>query len=151
MINWGTTTLAGIDTFTGWHWLLEVSWHQTVLPRRTWAPLEEQPRSECYLLVSEDGYRRWRIARLLAVRNLRDFSVSALCREDESASISWCMRSERQSRLSGEPRLWGGYLKLFFMSMLTPLFLRLLLERSPIRFDFLHIFLTQATREAPLS
>lgn len=118
MINWGTTALVGIDTFTGWHWLLEVSWHQTILSQCMWASLEEQLRSECYFLVSasEDGYRRWRIVRLLAVQNLCDFSVSALCHEDESASISWCMRTERQSRLSGEPRLWGGYLKLFYVS-----------------------------------
>lgn len=64
---------------------------------------------------SEDGRRGWRIAALLLGAGLpRDFSVSALCLEDDSASVPWCMRTSRRRRLSAEwPRLWRGYLKPF--------------------------------------
>lgn len=52
-------------------------------------------------------------------------SLSALCFEEEPASISWCMRTQRKILVSGEPLLRGGYFELFSANAHTVVSLRL--------------------------
>lgn len=157
-INWGRTALVWIDTFTGWRWLLGI-WHQANLcvhipPKWTtvFRVLEEQLKSNQYkrfqwmpkhFLVSACEVEYWQQASspppIIAVQNFHDFSVSALYFEDEPASISWYMRTQRKSLLSGEPLLWGGYLELFLHQRSHCCFLeapRRLLSSSPVWFYF---------------
>lgn len=121
MINWGKTALVGIDAFTSWHWLPEISWHRALLPRYT-PPLVHLKKNSCVVgsIISSCRPLRGRTP-CMTDRGAPGgaglpcgFSVSAFCLEDDSASVTWCMRTSRRRRLSAEqPRLWRGYLKLF--------------------------------------
>lgn len=72
---------------------------------------------------SEDGRRGWQIAGLLDGAGLPcDFSVSALCLEDDSAAVPWCMRTSGRCRVSAErPGLWRSYLKRWLFLLLSTL------------------------------